>query len=234
MDGPSEPGLTVAAIDWSGARRPKGIWLAVVHDGRLVESRPITSREAAVEVALALPAPVAVGFDFSFSVPAWFAAELGCETACEVWHRAGTDGDAWLAPTAPFWRTQCEVPPERRFRRCETRYPSAKSVFQLVGNGQVGAGSVRGMALLPDLRAAGFAIWPFDEPGDRVAFEIYPAALRRLVDAPGPFTSTDERDAVASALAMWEHRAEIGRLQPTRDPVALVEGDVWDPVSPSP
>ncbi|MFM8972368.1 MAG: hypothetical protein ACKOOG_06960 [Actinomycetota bacterium] len=234
MPGPTEPGLTVAAVDWSGARRPKGIWLAVVRAGTLVESRPIATRETAIDAVVALPAPVAVGFDFSFSVPAWFAAELGCTSAPAVWRRAHTDGEAWLAPTPPFWRDRCTVPPEQRFRRCETRYPSAKSVFQLVGNGQVGAGSVRGMALLPRLRRAGFAIWPFDKPTDRVAFEIYPSALRPLVDTPGPFASNDERDAVASARAMWEHRATLGRLRQTDDPVALVEGDVWDPVSPSP
>lgn len=226
--------LTVAAVDWSGARRPKGIWLAVVSGGELVESRPVATREAAVAAVSALPSPVAVGFDFSFSVPAWFAAELGCATAADVWACADRDAERWLAPSPPFWRSRCAVPPDRRFRRCEARYPTAKSVFQLVGNGQVGAGSVRGMALLPRLRAAGFAIWPFDDPGDRVAFEIYPSALRRLVEAPGPFDSNDERDAVASAFAMWKHRAAIARLRRTEDPVALLEGDVWDPVSPSP
>lgn len=226
--------LTVAAVDWSGAKRPKGIWLAVVRNGALVESRPVATREEAVAAVAALPAPVAAGFDFSFSVPAWFAAELGCASAPEVWDRAARDGDAWLAPTAPFWRDRCPLPPEQRFRRCEARFPTAKSVFQLVGNGQVGAGSVRGMPLLPSLRAAGFAIWPFDAPGDRVAFEIYPTALRPLVTAPGPFSTHDERDAVLSALALWEHRAGLGRLRKTDDPVTLVEGDVWDPVSPSP
>ena len=66
---------------------------------------------------------------------------------------------------------------------CENRlhvagFP-AKSVFQLVGNGQVGRGSVRGMPHLARLRAEGFAIWPFDGARDRLVVEIYPSLLRR-------------------------------------------------------
>ncbi len=52
----------------------------------------------------------------------------------------------------------------------------------------------------PDLRAEGFAIWPFDAAGTRTALEIYPSALRRLVPDARPFAGNDERDAVCSAL----------------------------------
>ena len=38
-----------------------------------------------------------------------------------------------------------------------------KSVFQIGGSGSVGTGSLRGMATLLALRAAGFRIWPFDK-----------------------------------------------------------------------
>ena len=56
----------------------------------------------------------------------------------------------------------------------------AKSIFQLVGNGQVGAGSVLGMPLLTRLRERGFSVWPFDASAGRTAFEIYPSRLRRF------------------------------------------------------
>ena len=222
-------GLTVLAIDWSGARRPRGIWIAAVRAGTLVESRGGWTRESAMEFVAAIEAPVVAGFDFSFGVPAWFARERGCRTAFEVWDRAAEEGERWLAPTPPFWRERCTVPETRRFRRCERRFPTAKSVFQLVGNGQVGAGSVRGMPLLRGLRASGFAIWPFDAPAARTALEIYPSALRRLTPAAGPFTSNDERDAVCAALVMWEHRHEFARLARAGDAVARLEGDVWEP-----
>ena len=39
-----------------------------------------------------------------------------------------------------------------------------KSVFQIGGSGSVGTGSLRGMPTLLALRAAGFRIWPFDQP----------------------------------------------------------------------
>jgi hypothetical protein len=225
------PGLSVIAVDWSGARKPKGIWVAVVRDGALVESHSCATREEAVERVIGERPPVVAGFDFSFSVPEWFARELGCRTVSEVWERAASDGDMWLAPTAPFWRDRCELRPEQRFRACEQRFPTAKSVFQLVGNGQVGAGSVRGMPFLADLRAAGFAIWPFDAAAARTALEIYPSALRRFAPPCGPFTSNDERDAVCSALVMWEYRAQLRRLPRAPDRRTRIEGDVF-PIAP--
>jgi hypothetical protein len=222
-------GPTVFAIDWSGARRPQGIWLAAVRDGELVDSSPVATREEVIAALARHPAPVIAGFDFSFSVPAWFAGELGCATVEQVWERAATDGERWLHPTLPFWRNRCAVPPERRFRRCERRFPTAKSVFQLVGNGQVGAGSVRGMPLLAELRRAGYAIWPFDGAGSKTALEIYPSALRRLRPDDRNFDSPHERDAVSSAWVLWEHRHEVAHLPRTRDPVTRIEGDVWTP-----
>jgi hypothetical protein len=227
------PEPTIIAVDWSGARRPRGIWAAVVRDGELVESRPFATRESAIAFVADTPTPVIAGFDFSFSVPAWFAAELGCAAVADVWDRAAKDGEAWLAPTPPFWRARNELPLDRRFRRCEERFPTAKSIFQLVGNGQVGAGSVRGMPLLRDLRAAGFAIWPFDAPGPSTAFEIYPSVLRTRVAVPGPFRSNDERDAVCAALAMWPARASVAALAAATDPIIRLEGDVWMPPEPA-
>lgn len=226
-------GLTVFAVDWSGARRPRGIWLAAVRNGRVVASEPIATREAAIERVAGTSGPVIAGFDFSFSVPAWFARELGCGTVDDVWRQADANGEHWLRPSPPFWRERNAVPVDRRFRRCERRFPTAKSIFQLVGNGQVGAGSVRGMPLLPRLRTAGFAIWPFDPPTERTAFEIYPSALRPLAPPAGPFSSNDERDAVCSALVLWAHRRDIAAQPAARDDIGRIEGDVWMPLSAS-
>jgi hypothetical protein len=228
------PGLTVIAIDWSGARGPgrhRGIWVTAICDGAITETRGGWRRDEVVRFLLDQPSPLIAGFDFSFGVPAWFARENGCVTIDDVWKLAARDGESWLQPTAPFWRTRCDVPSEKRFRDCERRFPGAKSVFQLVGNGQVGAGSVRGMPFLRDLRDAGFAIWPFDAPSDRTVVEIYPSALRRL--APdldeGRWSSLDERDAVVSARVMWRYRETVAALAAATDPVTLMEGDVWTP-----
>ncbi len=224
----------VIAIDWSGARRAKGIWLAVVANGRLTASHALSTREDAFAYLTDLETPFIAGLDFSFGVPEWFAHAQGCTTIDDVWARAASNGETWLAPDPPFWRSRCDVAPEQRFRRCETRYPAAKSIFQLVGNGQVGAGSVRGMPLLPRLREAGIAIWPFDTAGPRTAFEIYPSVLRREVPDRElqevlPFENEHERDAVCSALVLWDHREAVAALRAATDPITRLEGDIWAP-----
>ena len=226
---PNVRDLSVIAVDWSGARRAKGIWIAVVRGGALVESRGDWTREGAIAFVAGCEGPVIAGFDFSFSVPQWFARQNRCGTVENVWDLAAAEGECWLTPNPPFWRERCTVPPAQRFRRCETRFPTAKSIFQLVGNGQVGAGSVRGMPLLRELRTAGFTIWPFDAPGTRVAFEIYPTALRALCADAGPFASNDERDAVCAALVMWSARESVAALTVATDDVTRLEGDVWMP-----
>jgi hypothetical protein len=233
---------TVIAVDWSGAKHtgPKsGIWVAVVEHGRLVHSEPVPNREHAVALVEACAAPVLAGFDFSFGFPAWFAREHGCVTIADVWSMAARDGEQWLAspPAPPFWRTHCKVPVEQRFRRCEEALRqtgfAAKSIFQLVGNGQVGAGSVRGMPHLARLRGGGFAIWPFDDATDHTVIEIYPSLMRRL--APhhdvGPFRNEHERDAVVSARVIWDQRETVAALNAATDPTTLIEGDVWIPSS---
>ncbi len=222
----------VIAIDWSGARRAKGIWIAVVTGGRLTASHPVSTREDAIAYVSDLDAPFLAGFDFSFGVPEWFARAQSCSTIDDVWAKAARDGEEWLLPTPPFWRSRCAVAPGQRFRRCETRHPSAKSIFQLVGNGQVGAGSVRGMPHLARLRAAGVAIWPFDAAGERTVFEIYPSALRRAVPGAGQFTNEHERDAVCSALVLWTYRETIAALGAATDPTIRLEGDIWAPTPP--
>jgi hypothetical protein len=233
---------TVIAVDWSGAKRTgpaSGIWVAVVERGRLVRSEAVANREAAEALVQSSAAPVLAGFDFSFGFPAWFARQHGCVTIADVWSMAERDGEEWLTrpPTPPFWRDRCDVPVERRFRRCEETLRhtglAAKSIFQLVGNGQVGAGSVRGMPHLTRLRGAGHAIWPFDDATDRTVLEIYPSLMRRLAPQHdvGTFANEHERDAVVSAHAMWDQREAVAALNAATDPTTLIEGDVWIPSS---
>ena len=230
---------TIVAIDWSGARdtaaQRRGIWTTVVRNGRIRTSSDGRTRDEVRDWLVTLTGPLVVGLDFSFGVPAWFARAHGCNTIDDVWALAAREGDQWLTPTEPFWRDACVVPPERRFRRAEERLRAAgfppKSVFQLVGNGQVGAGSVRGMPVLTTLRAAGFAVWPFDASGERTVFEMYPSLLRhRARDLDhGEFPSPHARDATVSARVLWRHRAALTKLPATRDAITRLEGDMWDP-----
>jgi hypothetical protein len=232
--------LAVIAVDWSGARGDgshAGIWVTARRGDATLVDRGSWSRADAVEFVRRTEAPVVAGFDFSFGVPAWFARTLGCATIEDVWTRAASDGEHWLVPTAPFWRARCTVPVEQRFRACELELQrngyAPKSVFQLVGDGQVGAGSVRGMPHLAHLRAAGFAIWPFDGARERVALEIYPTLLRKMfpaldvADAP----TRDARDARASARVMQTRADEFASLGAATDPIECLEGNLWIPAT---
>ncbi|HEX5095401.1 MAG TPA: hypothetical protein VFX21_05280 [Acidimicrobiia bacterium] len=234
----------VIAVDWSGANaaaaQRRAIWTTTIRDGRVVESVGGRTRADVVDALVQRDEPMIVGLDFSFSVPHWFACAHACHDVDAVWKLAQVRGDDWLRPTPPFWRERCAVPLGQRFRRCETRLRGEgfqpKSLFQLVGNGQVGAGSVRGMPLLATLRGAGFAVWPFDAAAERTVMEMYPSLLRAR--APhldtGSHPNEHARDATVAALVMWEHRDALARLDATKDPVVALEGDVWDPAATRP
>lgn len=133
----------------------------------------------------------------------------------------------------------------------------AKSVFQIGGAGAVGTGSLRGMEHLAELSAAGFSIWPFDDPAWPLAVEIYPRLLtgkvaknrhrerRKYLD--GRFAeqdpvlleraagSEDAFDAAVSALVMGRHSGRFDAL-PMFDPraPARIEGAIWRPPEPRP
>jgi hypothetical protein len=184
------PARSTIAVDWSGAARAgeRRIWLAEVAHGRLVRLECGRSRAQLVrhlqDCALREP-ELAVGLDFAFGFPAWFAREQGARSGPEAWQVAALHGEAWLAnspipffgrkgsrrpppdPERPLWRrTELEHPPQAGIR--------PKSVFQIGGAGAVGTGSLRGMPLLPELERAGFSIWPFARAEPPFAAEIYP------------------------------------------------------------
>jgi hypothetical protein len=231
---------TFVAVEWSGAKtsagQRKGICVAVAGPSGVTASAGRTRGET-VELIEQLAEPVAVGFDFSFGAPAWFAREHVAEAIDDVWALAARDGDDWLGPPPmpPFWQHRCDVPAAQQFRQCEAMLKRSgihpASLFALVGAKQVGAGSVRGMPYLARLRASGFAIWPFDSAAHRTVVEIYPTALRPMAgeETTREFANDHERDAVLSAAVMWEHRASFATLTAATDPVTLLEGDVWMP-----
>jgi hypothetical protein len=224
---------TVFAVDWSGAQPPQGIWLVAIRDGDLLESRPFSTREAAVEAVVAADGRVVVGFDFSFAYPAWVSDWHGWSCAPDGWQVVERLGEAWLRDCPPpFWGFRGSRRPKgvELFRRCERRL-RAKSTFQINGPGSVGKGAVRGMPFLRELRAAGFAIWPFDDATDRTVVEIYPSALRRVASDldVGAWTCKDERDAVVSARVMWRHRESVAASTAATDAITRLEGDIWMP-----
>ena len=249
------------AIDWSGEQKPnEKIWAAVAVGSRLEVLQMKKSREDAIDWLIEQlkqqPNTIA-GLDFAFSMPAWFVRKHGCDNAIDFWAVAEREGEHWLKYCPyPFWGCKGTRKPRncdcKLFRETEkaVRNPAEKasptSTFQLVGPSQVGRGSIRGMPFLTQLRSAGIAVWPFDEPRQEqaVVVEIYPrlfmgklkksnqAERRRFLEDRYPdmepehrdcaVKSDDAFDAAVSALALATRRATPRLLAN-----AKLEGQFW-------
>ena len=253
--------MQTIAIDWSGRERgaAEAIWLARVRDGALVELENGMERDEVIDTAIAAarrePRTV-VGLDFAFAFPAWYSERRGWAGGRAIWDAMRADAEALLeACEPPFWgrpgtRAQALGP---GLRDTEAGAPATpKSVFQIGGAGAVGTGSLRGMRHLARLADAGFAIWPFEDPREPMAVEIYPRALtgpvlksrhrarreylaRRFPDQDAVMReraagSEDAFDAAVSALVMARHRDELSALPPVPPGSRLrLEGAIWTP-----
>ena len=250
------------AVDWSGARTGAAsrIWLARATDGVLTDLCAPGSRSAVRDALLARrqdASPVLAGLDFSFSVPAWYAAARGWTEVAAVWTAARDEGETWLRDcTPPFWGRPGSRRPHdvaqglRATERGTGAGPQPKSVFQVGGAGSVGTGSIRGMPMLLELRAAGWAVWPFDAVAMHTIVEIYPrlftgAVVKRSAGARARWleqhlptlatefrrmmcASEDAFDAGVSALRMT--RLDIATALPASDdPVIRLEGAICGP-----
>jgi hypothetical protein len=255
--------MQTIAVDWSGRERgsAEAIWFARVCDGALVELENGMDRSEVIGhvIAAAKAEPqTVVGLDFAFAFPAWYAEQRGWSTGRAIWDAMRDEAEALLAACEPpFWgrpgtRVQQLGAPHRE---SEATLPGApKSVFQIGGAGAVGTGSLRGMRHLADLVDAGFAIWPFDDPGWPMALEIYPRALtgpvlksrhrarrdylaRRFgaqdeVMRERAAGSEDAFDAAVSALVMARHRDDLAALAPAPSGSARrIEGAIWTPAT---
>ena len=184
--------MRALGVDWSGARDPRTqrrtIWIADAEDGQLTSLSAGGTRDEVADRLLDLArsaSPGVVGLDFSFGFPAWWARVHGATTGPDMWVVTAAMGEGWLEHCEPpFWgRRGRPRPPDvggPALRRTESDTPPGgsqpKSIFQINGAGQVGTGSIRGMATLTRLRHAGIPVWPFDPwPGTGlVAAEAYP------------------------------------------------------------
>jgi hypothetical protein len=261
------------AIDWSGRRgadQRRALWLAEAVDGELVRLEGGRSRAELIELVIGethRDPDLIVGVDFAFSLPAWYLQErqltprrlwalLADEALTPTMRRLGLAG--WMnRPELPFWTTSdahARLRPEQMFRRTELDVRASgsrpKSVFQLVGAGQVGRGSLYGMQALHRLTDAGFRIWPFDPPALPLVAEIFPRVLtgpvrknnpsereRYLATVPMPtelrrlgVASEDAFDAAVSAVVMAARRDELRALPAA--PGDEVEGKIWQPRDP--
>lgn len=256
MAGDRSPGRVVA-VDWSG--RASGAaryrWAAEVVDGRLMSLRDGWEIPTLVDHLRAMATDdvgLAVGLDFSFSLPAWFLDSLGVADGPALWKIVEREGESWLRECAPpFWgRTGRPRPEQIHWRETESAAAAVggirpKSSFQVGGAGSVGTGSLRGMPLLTLLRDAGFSIWPFDRPRLPLVVEVWPRhftgpvvkrrgdeRLRYVSERGLPAeaaASEDAFDAVMAALGMWEEREQLAALPALTDAVSRREGRIFEP-----
>jgi hypothetical protein len=264
----ARPDARAIAIDWSGRAGPdqkRVIWLAEASAGRLTRLENGRTRAELTDFLLDeldRDGNLVVGLDFAFSLPAWYLEKRDL-TPRALWKALADESltpkmtqlglAKWIGePEPPFWRTSDAyrlLQPDQRFRRTEEesrRFGSQpKSVFQLVGGGQVGPGSLFGMQALHRLAAGGYRIWPFDPPSLPMVVEIFPRVLtgavtkssrdaretylvrlsvtaeqRELIEA-----SEDAFDAAVSALVMTEHIDELLELE--TEPDYTLEGKIW-------
>jgi len=179
--------MRVIAVDWSGnaITGRNHIWLAEActrdHLVRLECGRD--RAELGAHLLSLPPDDLVIGFDFAFSFPAWFVADLGFSCAPALWRHVTDYGEKWLlACEPPFWGRpgkQKPLDPRPWLRTTDVTVPrtagiAPKSVFQIGGAGAVGTGSIRGMPLLLELHRAGARIWPFTNAGAPLVVEIYP------------------------------------------------------------
>ncbi len=271
-------------VDLAGQRRH--IVAATWHADRVrVENGRTRDEVADWLIALAAKYPaLVVGFDFCFSFPAWFVQETGATTAPDFWAQVAEHGESWLSRGSEdrrFWgkphkrpaefsgehihrmlratdidcKLAAHIPDQERALRVRGITP--KSVFQIGGSGSVGTASLRGMAVLQRLHAAGFRVWPFDapEPGRPLVVEMYTrlntgpvhksnsearaaylAKKRRANPAYATVSraaitkakeSEDAFDALISCMVMAAHRDQFYSLPQPRDPKYRLEGWTW-------
>lgn len=273
----------ILTVDWSGAGpgHARRLWVAEVHHGRLVALRHGQPRDVVTAQLVATTARaraegerVLIGLDFAFGFPRWYLAARGWASSVEAWTglTAAAVDELLRAPTFPFWgreptrtrptalREESDTPPSRATERSLRDIARPFSVFQLVGAGAVGVGSLRGLATLAALHAAGARVWPFTRdvggPGVVVA-EVWPrlaapdviksdAASRREAlqhiahavecapsDVAAAAESDDAFDALAAAVWLWQHRALLAQLPDDSTPDELREGRILGARTPA-
>ncbi len=198
---PVKAGVTCVGVHWVQPRRVvPGSWLVVAllpGEDAAVEV-DLTSDEV-VKYLLGLSKPVVAGIAFCFSAPAWFVQREHQGKVADLWrwaekaaggddrHRISDDlpepfqfvkGDAAIrSPKARGW--------EKLFRETEMTIfnelaVEPASVFDIGGEGSVGALAIKGMPILAELRKRGAAIWPMDDPqlpDGLTCVEIFPRSV---------------------------------------------------------
>lgn len=194
---PADEQLACAGVHWVQPKNfiPGAWWVVTLKDESVaVVPREFASNEEVVDHFRETDGPVLAGFAFCFSAPRSFLQEPGRQSMVEMWNWARAHPPTSAHLPDPFLR--CTPTDELRgpeaigadqlFRSTEREIFESlgirpASIFDLGGEGSVGALALSGMPLLADLqRELEARIWPLDRPksGTKLTcVEIFPRAL---------------------------------------------------------
>ena len=222
-----------AVADWSGAKGSRHPGIAIAECG-IGDAAPELvpppashwSREAVLHWLAARTDDLLIGFDFSFAPPfiargaylpgdqtasaatAFHAyvdslcddPDLGAASLLEHHHRRHFYLGVADGRKADFMH----------LRACEAQYNAGgggkpSTVYDAIGAAQVAKASFAGMRLLSRLRAAGIAIWPFDEVPERgpVVVEIYAQIAARGAGLRKGLSKIRDAASLDAALARF-------------------------------
>ncbi len=202
-----EAGVTCVGVHWVQPRRvvPGCWWVIALLPGEdaaveVAVGADLTSGGVVDYLReLRLSGPVVAGLAFCFSAPEWFVQKEHQRSVDDLWRWAkgvATDDDrakirvdlpepfkhvkedeAIRSPRARGW--------EKLFRETEMTILNElgvvpASIFDIGGEGSVGALAIKGMPILAALREPGVAIWPMDDPllaDGLTCVEIFPRSV---------------------------------------------------------
>ncbi len=201
-------GVTCVGVHWVQPRRvtPGSWWIVALLPGEdaTVEVAVVADLTSGgvVDYLRGLSRPVVAGLAFCFSAPAWFVQREHQGSVDDLWRwaekKAGGDDRDTISDDLPepfqFVKGDAAIRSprargsEKLFRETEMTILNElgvvpASIFDIGGEGSVGALAIKGMRILADLRkggARGAAIWPMDDPqlpDGLTCVEIFPRSV---------------------------------------------------------
>lgn len=197
---PVKASVACVGIHWVQPRRvvPGSWWVVTLRDGTDAAVDADRTSDQVVEYLMGLKGPAVAGLAFCFSGPAAFIHQHHGGRVEDFWawcaEKAGDD-DRTVVPEdlpSPFRHVQHEEALRRphdsdlkHFRQTEIAVAKSlqvepASLFDIGGEGSVGALALKGMPMLAELQSVGAAIWPMDAPqlaDGLTCVEIFPRSV---------------------------------------------------------
>ncbi len=197
---PLKAGVTCVGVHWVQPRRvvPGSWWIIALLPSEDAAVEVDLTSDGVVEYLLELSGPVVAGLAFCFSAPKEFVQDQPGGSVDALWRWAkdvaGDDDRDKISDDLPkpfrFVKGDETIRSPRTdgkefFRETEMTIfnelgVEPASIFDIGGEGSVGALAIKGMPILAALREPGVAIWPMDDPllaDGLTCVEIFPRSV---------------------------------------------------------